>query len=137
MPIVRYLLLQALSIVLQVVGFFLLVVPAAQKSWHEIVAPENRVPGTKINVWTNPLLWLWSNDENGVTADGTSFAQVWYWTAWRNPVDNFKYLWWTQRQGGPFIHRNFTFRGTLRYIQFGWNSSGYIVGSLGKGTGTV
>lgn len=135
--VARYLALQLVSLAAQLIGTILLVLPCATRAWHPAPSTENRVP-TTISVWNNRLLWLWGNDEDGITPlwynPAGSRWKAYVWTALRNPVDNFKYLWWTQRALGPLWRREFhvlPFKG-LFYVQAGWNASGHIVGSLGR-----
>jgi hypothetical protein len=44
-----------------------------------------------------PFMWLWDNDEDGIANDSyykapNMFLQILYWSAWRNPVNNLRYV---------------------------------------------
>lgn len=127
MKALRWIGLQALCAPLIVIGWFLLPLPCMLKAWHRAPATKNRIPYTFINTW-NWIPWLWGNDEDGVTGkpgynDSLGRWKAYTWSAWRNPVDNYKYLSWTQGTG---IWKLTIFG--LKF-QFGWNPSGLIVAS--------
>lgn len=47
--------------------------------------------------FTPKWLWLWSNDEDGIANDTyvkfkSEFLQILYWSCWRNPVNNLRYV---------------------------------------------
>lgn len=79
------------------------------------------------------FLWLWWNDEDG--AKGKTWWQRYTWLAWRNPVDNFKYVKWTQRPNGPLIYRTWEWRGRQFYYKVGWMSNTHCAMSAGSGRG--
>jgi hypothetical protein len=130
MPIVRWILLQTLSFALQMIGAVILIPLCWYRQWVPSFTSQGLPSklGQRIFVW-HPMLWIFSNDEDGVTgpADYNPTLSRWkayVWSAWRNPVDNFKYLRFTQRQGGPLYE--FSILGWQRRI--GWNEHGFIVG---------
>lgn len=79
------------------------------------------------------FLWLWWNDDDG--AVGATWWQRYIWLAWRNPVDNFKHVKWTQRNK-PLYYKNwYTKSGKQYYIKVGWMSDSYCAMSAGSGRG--
>lgn len=86
--------------------------------------------------------WLWWNDEDG-SGPGNTWWQKYKWLAWRNPVNNYRYvkrwLWtsipvskigrdlWRPTWGAPNFYGK---KGW--YFQAGWNSSGFPVLSGGR-----
>lgn len=136
MNVLRYIGLQALNLLLMAIGVLLLIPFCLCKHWVWEESKRNRSPHL-IAYWPYAWMWVWGNDEDGVTGrlgynpDNTSWL-AYLWSAWRNPADNFKYLGWTQFQGGPWFYRTATvFKWTL-YISLGWRTTdGFLVGSAG------
>jgi hypothetical protein len=79
------------------------------------------------------LTWLWWNDDDPPT--DKSWWAAYVWLAWRNPVDNFKHVKWTQRQGGPLAYKTWVWNGSEFYYKAGWMSDSYCALSAGGGKG--
>jgi hypothetical protein len=134
MAVLLWIGLQALSLLLQLIGAVILAGPCYLRSWHPAPSTENRIPQT-INVWDSAFLnRIYGNDEDGVTGkpgyntEPPSRLKAYVWSAWRNPVDNLKYWPIARRPGGPLLYRRF---GAF-YVEAGWNASGLIVASAGR-----
>lgn len=54
------------------------------------------------------------------------FRRIYWWSAWRNSVNNLRFL--TRWKGGPFFFAEFG----KWYVQLGWNSHGFPVAFIGK-----
>ncbi len=75
-------------------GYVLVPIAAAFKAYEESKSVRD---GRTILVWSWPLMWLWSNNEDGIY-DGQAywvapnkFIQIVYWAAVRNPCNNMRY----------------------------------------------
>lgn len=77
-------------------------------------------------------LWIFWNDDDGSV--GATYWARYRWLAWRNPVDNFKHVKWTQAPG-PLTYKPFTWRGKQFYYKAGWMSNTYCALSAGSGRG--
>lgn len=83
--------------------------------------------------------WLWWNDEDGA-GPRPGWWNQYCWLAWRNPVDNFKYVKWTQapknlKPEDWLKYKEFQWRGKLHYYKVGWMSNSFCCMSAGSGRG--
>lgn len=76
--------------------------------------------------------WIFWNDDDG--AVGATWWQKYKWLAWRNPVDNFKHVKWTQRPE-DLNYKTWIWRGKQYYYKVGWMSDTYAAMSIGSGRG--
>lgn len=83
------------------------------------------------------LSWVFWNDDDG--AVGSTWWQRYVWLAWRNPVDNWKHVKWTQAPYNLSYKTWFWKLPVLGLKQFyykvGWMSNTYAAMSLGTGRG--
>ena len=119
--------IQLISLVLTVVGIPLIAMMSALRLWH--TQPNG------ITAWNGKLLWLWSNDEDGIFGPNAPHTRwrAFYWAALRNPCHNFGLIPGVSGKGRPLWLKNFTVRGVLYYAQAGWYNNGRPVLSAGKG----
>lgn len=76
--------------------------------------------------------WIFWNDDDGAVGD--TWWQKYWWLAWRNPVDNFKHVKWTQ---APYNikYKTWVWRSKQYYYKVGWMSNTYAAMSIGSGKG--
>ncbi|MFI5397618.1 MAG: hypothetical protein ACHQ9S_18935 [Candidatus Binatia bacterium] len=126
-----FILIQLVSLVLTLVGIPI----CAALAYGNFSKPGRR------GLWHWPkLFWLWDNEEDGVwcrwyRAAHPSWSvarQEFYWTAFRNPCNNLRFVWGVSANGRPLWRRTWLIRGTWYYAQAGWNGSGYPVFSAGS-----
>lgn len=81
-----------------------------------------------------PLFWLFDNKVDGIYGpDGPYTAwQAWYWSAWRNSVNNFRFVPGVSKVGRPLWRKTWGAKPGGWYAQAGWNPSGYPVLSAGR-----
>lgn len=123
--------LQILSLALMIVGIPICAALSLANATRVVSSTRGTQKPHLIQTWP-AIFWLWSNDEDGVHPQG--YSSKWgafVWTALRNPVDNFKYLGFAQN--APHLVKYFF--GNF-YAEWGWDDSGYIKCSAGRGTGT-
>ena len=91
-----------------IVGFFLLIkLPLIIIGW--LVIPscavlrvydwrKSRVNDKTILAWSPSWMWIWGNEEDGILNGeqfddmGNEILQIIYWSAWRNPANNLRYV---------------------------------------------
>lgn len=120
-----FVLIQFVSIILQLIGFPICAALAWGRFWRSAVSP---VTGKPIQVWPK-IFWLWSNDEDGVmpawyvlsNPERSLSMNVFVWTSWRNSVDNLRFVPGVSGKGRPLW--TYTFRGTLYH--YGWETDGW------------
>lgn len=76
--------------------------------------------------------WIFWNDDDG--AVGATWWKRYCWLAWRNPVDNFKHVKWTQA-AAPLTYKTWQWRGKQYYYKAGWMSDTFCALSAGAGRG--
>jgi len=76
--------------------------------------------------------WIFWNDDDG--AVGATYWARYRWLAWRNPVDNFKHVKWTQAPE-PLTYKTWQWRGKQYYYKAGWLSDTFCALSFGAGRG--
>lgn len=119
-----FIVLQLLCCIFMVLGWFVLIIPAALKRWTAEATPQWRCRALNI---------IYGNPEDGVVGPAwylpskPDWLRAYLWSAWRNSTDNLKYVF--QWKGGPFYRWENTSH-TL-YFQAGWNSKGLPVLSAG------
>lgn len=101
--------IQFLSINMEIVGWVVCLSPALAK-----------------------VSWIYWNDDDGAVGD--TWWKRYLWLAWRNPVDNFKHVRWTQAPG-PLVYKTWMWRGKQYYYKAGWMSDTYCALSFGSGRG--
>lgn len=76
--------------------------------------------------------WIFWNDDDPPWEK--SWWDAYTWLAWRNPVDNFKHVKWTQ---APYNlpYKTWMWRGKQYYYKVGWMSNTYAAMSIGAGRG--
>lgn len=107
-----FLLIQGVSLLLMVPGFFV----TAFLLMHNRVWP----------AWA----WIWWNDDDGYGPDMGYWHEL-YWLAWRNPVDNIRHVPGVSKIGRPLWY----WSDNKHYAKAGWMSNGYPCCSLGSGPG--
>lgn len=107
-----------LFILLQIVNIPLMVL-----GWFICLLPYDLVP------------WLWGNDVDFQLLKTMTYWQRYVYIAWRNPVNNLRFVRGVSRVGRPLwryewgVDNVFMFPGY--YAQAGWNNSGFPVLSAG------
>jgi hypothetical protein len=126
-------LIQSVSFALMLVGF---PICAALSALDSVTYKTSPVTGKRIAVWKPKIFWLWSNDEDGVDPAGYSTRlEMFVWTAWRNSVNNLRFVRGISKVGRPLFYRTWTVRGQQYYVKAGWMSDGYPCCSMDKGRG--
>ena len=126
--IALFLLIQAVSAVLTVIGWPVVAILALRRSWT-VVGPHLQWRGGR-------LTWIWSNEADGIVGAGPlNRWQAWYWSAWRNPCANLRYVPGVSKVGRPLWYRNWTIFGKQFYAKSGWLSDGFPCLSAGSGRG--
>jgi hypothetical protein len=127
--IALFTLIQIVSLVLTVVGFFLIGFLAYFYAWQLVAAKFQ---------WRGGLLtWLWSNEEDGIVGPGMALNRwnAFYWSALRNPCNNLRFVPGVSGVGRPLLYRTWTMFGKQFYLKWGWMSDGYPAFSAGAGRG--
>lgn len=132
--IALFVLIQTISLVLQVVGLPICLYLAACGDWRRLSAQPLHFPS-----WA----WLWDNEEDGVLPSAymrenlprSITRSCFIWTALRNPVANLKHVRGVSRVGRPLYYNTWTWLGKQLYVKAGWMSNGYPAASFGAGRG--
>lgn len=126
-----YLYIQLRQLPLIVAGWFLVAIMALlERQTYDIV--QNRVH------WADKWMWLWDNAIDGIDGpDGPpTVRHIWYWSAWRNPVNNYRFVKGVARPGWPLFYRTWKMFGKQFYVKYGWMPhEGYPACSCGSGRG--
>lgn len=85
--------------------------------------------------------WVFDNEEDGtcptwyrkVHPERSDATNEFIWTAFRNSVNNLRYVKYVSAPGRPLWIRNWQFKGKAYYAKAGWLSNGYPVLSAGAG----
>lgn len=128
-----FLLIQIISLVLQVIGLPVCLYLAAFGKWRDLGfnAPSiDHFP---------KLAWIWDNDEDGIypwfyVRENLAWSPTricFTWTVLRNPVANLKHVPGVSKVGRPLFYRS---NGKF-YVKAGWMSNGYPACSFGAGRG--
>jgi hypothetical protein len=123
--IALFIFIQAIAFVLLLAGLPIVAILALFKLWTNDNPPQ----------WQGGFItWLFSNEIDGVFGPNNPRTrwQAFYWSALRNPVNNFRFVPGVSGVDRPFVKYIF---GNY-YFQAGWNDSGYPVLSAGSGQGT-
>lgn len=119
--IALFILLQLINIPLIVLGWFTvaLCVTATRSGW--------------LRDWPH-WAWLWFNDQDGY-GPSPGWWGAYSWLAWRNPVNNFRFVPGVSAVGRPLWRKTWgkpnAFGKPDHYVMAGWNSSGFPVLSGG------
>lgn len=94
--VLLWFLFSCLRTVLIVMGWVLIPISLAFKAY---AFRESSITGRTRLQWTWKLMWAWSNEEDGIYAgeefpDAPFWFRILYWTAFRNPVNNLRYVPW-------------------------------------------
>jgi hypothetical protein len=127
--IALFTLIQLVSLVLTVLGFFVIGFLAYFYAW-QLVAGKFQWRG---GLWT----WLWGNEEDGIVGPGMGLNRwnSYYWSALRNPCNNLRFVRGVSGIGRPLLYRTWTMFGKQFYLKWGWMSDGYPAFSAGAGKG--
>lgn len=82
--------------------------------------------------------WIWDNEIDGIFGPtNTPYTrwQAFYWSALRNPVNNFRFVVGVSQKGRPLWYKTWTILGKQFYAKAGWKSDGYPCFSVGAGRG--
>ena len=86
--------------------------------------------------WRSKLFWLWDNDEDGITPYYLpDFKSVWRWAAWRNSVNNMRFL-----RGAFFVvpdrvEWHSYWQGRVWIVTSGWRQCVFLFGKFRFGWG--
>jgi hypothetical protein len=80
------------------------------------------------------LVFLWGNLEDGIVGPGMALNRwnAFYWSAYRNPCNNLRYLPGVSKVGRPLWRKTWGAKPGGWYVQAGWNHSGFPVLSPGR-----
>ena len=123
-------LIQTVSAVMWVPGWFVVGGLAIARAWHK---------GTDGKYHWPAWAWIFDDEEDGVLPAWYWERHLtwpmpliaWVWCAFRNSVNNLRYVPGVSKVGRPFYKRLFTAFGKPLYVQAGWNQSGFPVVSAG------
>lgn len=92
--VLLWFLFSCLRTVLIVLGWILIPIALSFKAY---AFRESSITGRTKLQWTWKLMWAWSNEEDGIYAgeefpDAPFWFRILYWTAFRNPVNNLRYI---------------------------------------------
>ena len=129
-----FILIQIVSLVLQIIGIPVVAYLAWFGSWQRQAKQPLHFPA-----WA----WLWDNDEDGVlpysymrdNLSSSAELSCFIWTALRNSVANLKHVPGVSKVGRPLYYNTWTIGGKLFYAKAGWMSNGYPAMSFGAGRG--
>lgn len=116
---------QALSLVLTVMGWILLIAPSLTHLWVNQVG--------KIH-WKLKILWLWDNDLDGICQPLTA-PTAWgcyRWSALRNPSSNLRLVPGMAGAGLPSERPYYRLEYRGYYFHMGWHNGTYPVLSAGS-----
>ncbi len=127
--IVLFCLIQAVALVLTVIGWPVVGGLALGRSWTT-VGPHPQWRGG----W---LTWIWCNEIDGIVGPGMTLNRwnTFYWSAIRNSVNNLRFVPGVSKVGRPLWYRSWTMFGKQFYAKAGWLSDGFPCLSAGSGRG--
>jgi hypothetical protein len=127
-----FLLIQAVSLVLGIIGIPICAALAYTKSWTYAINMDQ-------HHWKWKIVWLWDNDEDGIAPwhylrwhQWSTARTVFTWTALRNPVNNLRFVPGVSKIGRPLWRIDWDMFGKAFYAQAGWRpTDGWPVLSTG------
>lgn len=124
--------IQTVALALAILGLPIVAVAAATGSWYYAEQPTRMV-----GHWRHKWMWLWDNEEDGIYGDqdgygGRMWWNIFYWSALRNSVNNFRFCKYVSGKGRPLWRKTWGPRPGGWYVAAGWNASGYPVLSGGR-----
>lgn len=129
-----FVLIQLVSLLLQVLGLPVCLYFAAYGSWRK-----SNVQPLHFPAWA----WIWDNEEDGVLPQAYLREKLpwsitracFYWTTLRNPVANLKHVPGVSRVGRPLVYNTWIVFGKQFYVKAGWMGNGFPALSFGAGRG--
>ena len=127
---VFFALIQLVSWTFRIPGWVVVPLLAIARAWHLGADRKYHWP------W---FAWIYDNEEDGVLPDWYrtehSTWPLWLvaliWCGFRNSTNNLRYVPGVSKVGRPFYRLDFNLFGKPKYVQAGWNPSGYPVISWG------
>jgi hypothetical protein len=125
--ILLFIAIQIVALILALVGLPIVALLALAHAWEK--------PGITAQWhWDVAAAWPWDNEVDGICAPGTTPTawRAFYWSALRNPCNNFRFVPGVSKVGRPLWRKTWGAKPGGWYAQAGWNNSGFPVLSAGR-----